>query len=150
MNTPYDSQVLLLNRIVRDLGDLRDITLLVDATGCGQPFLEILRKQRMGVLISPIAITSGGTGSFSHGIERVPKKALMANANYILASAALSVEPGMSGLKQLREEMEAFRVRTSRAGTDSFRTGQHDDLVLAFALATWKVRGALPRPGDPK
>ena len=150
MNTPYDSQVLMLNRILRDLGDLRSTTLLVDATGCGQPFLEILRQQRMGVLISPIAITSSGTGSFSHGIERVPKKALMANANYVLASASLTAEAGLAGLKDLREEMEAYRVRTSRAGHDSFRSSQNDDLVMAFALGVWKVRAALPKPGEPR
>ena len=56
----------------------------------------------------------------------------------------------MAGLKELREEMEAYRVRTSRAGGDSFRTSQRDDLVMAFALCVWKVRGALPKPGEPK
>ena len=147
LNTPYDSLVLMLNRIIRDLGDPRDVTLYLDATGCGQPFLEILRRHRLGVLIAPVAITSGGIGSFSHGIERVPKKALLANANYILMSKCLAAgQPGMAGLKELREEMEAFRVRTSRTGYDSFRTGQSDDLVMAYALAAWKARQYLPRP----
>ncbi len=145
LNTPYDRQATMLNRIVRDLGDLRDTTLLVDATGCGQPFLEFLRNQKMGVLISPIAITSGGVGSFSCGIERGPKKALMANANYVLMSKCLSGEPGMAGLKELRAEMEAYRVRTSRAGHDSFRSGHTDDLVMAYALAVWKARTYLQR-----
>ena len=148
LNTPYDSLVLILNRMLRDLGDPRDVSLFVDATGCGQPFLEILRRQKMGVLIKPVAITSSGTGSFSSGIERVPKKALMSNANFILASGCLSGEPGMAGLKDLREEMEAYRVRTSRSGNDSFRSGQTDDLVMAFALAVWRVGPYLPKPGQ--
>lgn len=97
----------------------------------------------MKVLISAIAITSGG--SFSHGIERVPKKALMANANYVLMSSCLSGEPGMSGLKALREEMDAYRVRTSRAGFDSSRSGQTDDLVMAYALSVWKARTYLQK-----
>ncbi len=54
---------------MRDLGDPRDITLLVDATGCGQPFLDILCKQRTVALILPIAITSGVAGS-SPGLRR--------------------------------------------------------------------------------
>ena len=99
----------------------------------------------MKVLISAIAITSGGVGSFSHGIERVPKKALMANANYVLMSNCLSGEPGMSGLKALRAEMDAYRVRTSRSGFDSFRSGQTDDLVMAYALAVWKARTYLQK-----
>ncbi len=86
------------------------------------------------MLISPIALTSSGTGSFSHGIERVPKKALMTNANCVLGSASLTAEAGLAGLKELREEMEAYRVRTSRSGNDSFRSSQHDDFVMAFAL----------------
>ncbi len=145
LNTPYDSLAQLLNRMVRDLGDPRDITMIVDATGCGQPFLEILRRQDMKVLISAVSITASGPGSFSHGIERVSKKALMANANYALMSKCLSGEPGMSGLKALREEMEAYRIRTSRAGHDSFRSGQSDDLVMAYALAVWKARVYLQR-----
>ena len=37
-----------LERILGELGDVRDITLLVDATGCGQPFIDILCKHRLG------------------------------------------------------------------------------------------------------
>ena len=133
---------------MRDLGNPVDTTVTVDATGCGQPFLDIIRKQKMGVLILPVGITSGGFGSYASGIERVPKKDLLANANYILTSRHLSGEPGMAGLKDLRQEMEAFRVRTSRSGNDTFRTGQTDDLVMAFALAVWRVRALLPPPSE--
>ena len=41
--------------------------------------------------------------------------------------------------------MEAYRVRTSRAGHDSFRSNEKDDLVMAFALASWRARPFLPR-----
>ncbi len=148
LNVSYDSIVARLNRIVRDLGDPRDVTVLVDATGCGQPFLDILRKQRIGALILPIGITSGAVGSYASGIERVPKKDLMSNAGYVLMSQSLSGQPGMAGLKELRAEMEAFRVRTSRAGSDTFRSSHSDDLVMAFALAVWKTRCFIPRPAE--
>ena len=148
LGMPYDSQAQVLNRMLRDLGDPRDISLFVDATGCGQPFLDILYRQKMGALVKPVAITSGGTGSFSSGIERVPKRALMANANHILGSRCLTGQPGMAGLKDLRDEMDAFRVKTSRAGHDSFRSAQTDDLVMAFALAVWKLGWYLPKPGS--
>jgi hypothetical protein len=148
LDISYDSIAARLNRVVRDLGDPRHISLTVDATGCGQPFLDLIRKQRMGVAILPIGITSGGHGSYSGGIERAPKKDLIANANYILMSTCLSGTPGMAGLKDLREEMEAYRVRTSRAGNDTFRTGHSDDLVMAFTLAVWRVRPFLPAPSE--
>ena len=133
---------------MRDLGNPVHTTVTVDATGCGQPFVDIIRREKMGALVLPVAITSGGFGSYAAGIDRVPKKDLLANANYVLTSRHLSGEPGMAGLKDLREEMEAFRVRTSRAGNDGFRTGQTDDLVMAFALAVWCVRPFLPRPSE--
>ncbi len=144
LNVTYDSIAMRLNRIVRDLGDLRDITLIVDATGCGQPFAETLRKHKLGCLILAVGITSGVTGSYSNNIERVPKKTLLAAANFVLMSRALTAWKGMAGLAELREEMEAYRVHTSRAGSDSFRTSQKDDLVMAFALAAWKARQFLP------
>ena len=145
LDIPYDGQVLRLSRIIRDLGNPNDITLVLDATGCGGPFLEFLRKQKLGVLIIAVSITGGTVGSFAGGIHRVPKKELLATANYLLMSDALTAQPGMAGLKELKEEMEAFRVRTSRAGHDSFRTGAKDDLVMAYALAAWRVRPYFPR-----
>ena len=109
-----------LNRIARDLAEPRHITVLVDATGCGQPFVDILKQHHLGVLVTPIGITSTSTGSYSNGIERVSKKALLAAANYVMMSQSLVAEPGMAGLAELREEMESFRVHTSRSGNDGF------------------------------
>ena len=73
----YESIAMRLHRVVRDLGSPVHTTVTVDATGCGRPFLDIIRKQKMGVLILPAGITSGGFGSYASGIERVPKKDLL-------------------------------------------------------------------------
>jgi hypothetical protein len=144
LNIPYDVMIGRLNRIARDLAEPRHVTVLVDATGCGQPFVDILKQHHLGVLVTPIGITSTGTGSYSNGIERVSKKAPLAAANYVMMSQSLVAEPGMAGLAELREEMESFRVHTSRSGNDGFRSGQKDDLVMAFALAAWRARQFLP------
>ena len=61
-----------------------------------------------------------------------------------MSSEALVAEPGMAGLAELREEMESFRTHTSRSGSEGFRSGSKDDLVMAFALAAWKARQYLP------
>jgi len=58
----------LKNTLALLAGGTRDITLLVDATGVGQPFLDILRKHDLGVHLLPIAITSGGHQSYSNHI----------------------------------------------------------------------------------
>ena len=140
----YDDTARRLKRIMGEFGDVRDITLLVDATGCGQPFIDILRKHQLGVLLSPISITSGGTLSYANGFQRVPKKDLVSAANYVLSSGALKIPPTLSGLDEFRQEMDAFRVKPSHSGSPTFRSSQTDDLVMAFCLAAWKARQFLP------
>ena len=151
MDLPYDSLVQRLHRVIRDFGDPRPITLVVDATGCGQPFVDLLRREKMGVLILPVAITSGGFGSTSatNGTITAPKKDLLSSANYLLSSGVLAAQPGLAGFKELKEEMEAYRVRTSRNGYDSFRSSFKDDLVMAFSLASWRARQYCPRTPNP-
>ena len=48
LNIPYDMMIGRLNRIARDLVDPRHITVLVDATGCSQPFVDKTRLALMG------------------------------------------------------------------------------------------------------
>ena len=140
----YDDTARRLKRIIGELGDPRDITLLLDATGCGQPFVDILRRHQLGVLLSPISITSGGAVSYANGFQRVPKKDLVSAANYVLSSGALKIPPTLSGLDEFRQEMDAFRLKPSRSGSPTFRSSQSDDLVMAFCLASWKARQFLP------
>ena len=50
----------------------------------------------------------------------------------------------------LRRELEIFKVTFSPSGHDSYgagedwRVGNHDDLVLAVALALWSAKGMPP------
>ncbi len=127
-------------------GGTRDITLLVDATGVGQPFLDILRKHELGVHLIPIAITSGGHQTFSNSIQRVPKRDLIQSANHLLGSEFMRFDPSLNGLKDLREEMEAYRVNTSASGNERYSSSTTDDMVMAFALAAWQARKFLPAP----
>jgi hypothetical protein len=47
----------------------------------------------------------------------------------------------------MRDELQDFRRKLSDAGrvTYAARTGRHDDLVLAVAIAAWCIRPAPPR-----
>ena len=144
LHLSYDDTARRLKRIISELGDVRDVTLLVDATGCGQPFIDILRKHQLGVQLLPIAITSGGSVTYANNVQRVPKQDLASAANYVLTCGALKVPPTLAGLDLFREEMDAYRVKTSNSGSTSFRSSQTDDLVMAFCLAAWKARAFLP------
>ncbi len=43
-------------------------------------------------------------------------------------------------------ELQAFQVRLTAKGRDTYaaRSGEHDDLVLAVALAVWRCRSLSP------
>jgi hypothetical protein len=149
LDLSYDDTARRLKRIVQELGDVRDVTLIVDATGCGQPFMDILRRHQLGVLLLPIAITSGGSVTYANNVQRVPKRDLTSAGNYILTSGVLKVPPTLAGLELFREEMDAYRVKTSPSGSTSFRSSETDDLVMAFCLASWKARAVIPIQANP-
>jgi hypothetical protein len=51
----------------------------------------------------------------------------------------------------LIQELTNFKVKLTAAAHETFeawREGQHDDLVLAVALAAWMGEQALPTPDD--
>ncbi len=50
-----------------------------------------------------------------------------------------------SSADALADEMLDFRVRVSDAGHDSWGGRDHDDLVLALAVACWFGERAMPR-----
>jgi len=58
----------------------------------------------------------------------------------LLQAARLNVAPALPDAVLLRQELLNFRVKISAAAHDTYgawREGQHDDLVLATALACW-------------
>ena len=146
LHMTYDDTARRLKRTMSELGDVRDITLLLDATGCGQPFVDILRKHQLGVLLSPIAITSGGVPSYANGFQRVPKKDLVSAANYVLSSGALKIPPTLSGLDAFRQEMDAFRFKTSASPpgrpASSSRSGKASRRIGPIEIIDWS-RGTL-------
>lgn len=140
LGTPYP-------RIVEDvlglLADSRlaDPVLVVDQTGVGRPVVDLFRW-RVGCPFRPVTITSGFTWSREpNGDYRVPKKDLAAAVQALLGYRRLRIAAELPEARTLVEEMQAFRVKVTKAGNESFaadwREGKHDDLVLAVALAAW-------------
>ncbi len=63
-----------------------------------------------------------------------------------MRSDCLRLSSSLSGLKELREEMEAYRPKISSSGQDRYTTATTDDMIMAFALAAWLARKFLPGP----
>ena len=121
--------------------ELAKAQLAVDGTGVGVAVLDMLEAR--GLRPERVTIT-GGLEATSHGREHhVPKRdlasavAVLLDAERLLIDEALPLAPALTG------ELENFRVKLSPTGHASFEAGtdwrenEHDDLVLAVALAVW-------------
>ena len=67
--------------------------------------------------------------------------ALVASVQTLLQSGHLKIAPGMELAPVLKRELLTFRVKinpaTAHDSYEHWREGDHDDLVLATALACW-------------
>ena len=119
--------------------------LVIDATGVGTPVLDMLKHMHIGVEIVPVVITGGDTASEENGRHRVPKKDLVAAVSVLLQQGVLQIPKQLALAETLVDEMLNFRVRVSLEGSlsyEAWRSGDHDDLVLAVALACWQAQRA--------
>ena len=122
----------------------RDFTpqLVVDATGVGRPVVDLLRDAQPRATIVGAIITGGNAAAHdaTTGYWGVPKRDLASTLAVLLQSARLNVAPALPDAAVLQQELLNFKVKITAAAHDTYgawREGQHDDLVLATALATW-------------
>jgi hypothetical protein len=127
---------------------LSGTTLAVDETGCGRPVVDMLRKAKPRVTVRPILITGGSAVTQEGPGWHVPKKQLASILQVLLQSRRLTVVKSMPEAATLVKELQAFRVKVSAAGTEQFeawREKDHDDLVLAVAIAAWVAERGVQR-----
>jgi hypothetical protein len=114
----------------------------VDRTGVGVAVFDMLRKARPACRLVPVTITGGtATTCQEDGCWHVPKRELAGVLGVLIGGHRLKVAPGLPLGKTLNQELAAFKVKVNIAtGSESFeawREKDHDDLVLAAALACW-------------
>lgn len=148
--TPYPDIV----EVVRELFNkppLPGAGLIIDETGVGKPlvswFVDQLRgritAQCMSILISAgheVALTESGLLS-------IPKKNLASGLQVLLQTHRLQVASSLPDSATLVKELQNFKVKvtTLQENTlENWRDGQHDDLVLAVALAVYFSEYGLP------
>jgi hypothetical protein len=161
LRTPYPEMVAQVAALVEDpqlrttrqdhrLGRriLQEPDLLVDATGVGRPVVDLFRER--GLKYKAITITGGNKVTGASGGYGVPKRDLIGALEVPFHSGRLKVAAGLALWETLRGELQTFRRKVSlTTGMDTYehwRESDHDDLVLAAALACWgaerKPRGA--------
>jgi len=161
LRTPYPEMVARVAALVEDpqlrsthldsfLGHrvLEEPELLVDATGVGRPVVDLFKER--GLRYKAITITGGNKVTGIAGDYGVPKRDLIGALEVPFHSGRLKVAAGLRLWETLRAELQTFRRKVSlTTGMDTYehwRESDHDDLVLAAALACWgaerKLQGA--------
>jgi hypothetical protein len=140
LGTPY-------TRIATDLAGMLDkpplagCRLVVDGTGVGAAVIELLDAQGLNAELTRVIITGGQSmNRGDDGSYHVPKKELVGVLQVLLQARRLLIAKGLEHARTLAKEFQTFRVKVTAAGNETFeawRERDHDDLVLAVALAAW-------------
>ena len=121
-------------------------SLVIDATGVGPAVTDIFTKR--GRAFKAVKIHGGDAESREGSIYRVPKRNLVSALQAALQTGALKIASSLELAEVLRQELLNFRIKINIAtGHDSYehwREGDHDDLVLAAAMAVWSARTPQP------
>jgi hypothetical protein len=119
---------------------LAGTTLVVDQTGVGRAVVDLIRRGRPNATIRPITITAGHEVVPDGAGWHVAKKELVSALQVLLQSRRLRIASVMPMAAVLTKELETFRVKITASAHETFeswRERDHDDLVLAVALAAW-------------
>jgi hypothetical protein len=120
----------------------RRITLILDATGVGRPVVDLLRRAHLPCRLMPVTITAGDRETSGSGTWRVPKRDLITGLLVMLQREEVDICGHLPEAETLVKELGNIRIKVSPGGQDTYgvwREGDHDDLVLAAALACWRV-----------
>lgn len=117
----------------------KPVALVVDRSGVGQGPLDYMKHEGL----RPIGVTIHGGSKVSRGRDGygVPKKDLVGAVALLMQSGRLKIAGSLPEAATLRTELSNFRVkqdaRTAHESYEHWREGDHDDLVLATAMACW-------------
>jgi len=163
LGMPYPDQVARIIELVKAIGG--EIVLVVDATGVGLPVTDMLwaRLRReieetdIYITRCNVTITGGDAVTRTLGGVRVPKRDLISAPLVLMQNGQLKIAEGLSLRDTLVKELLNFRVKinisTAHDSYETWREGDHDDLVLSVALACWAgerylvKQESVPKPG---
>src|ERR1700758_1843572 len=139
LGTPYPAIVAHVGRLLTKLPN--DPQLAIDFTGVGRPVFEMFVYS--GICPIGVAITGGMTETQDFGTCSVPKLNLVSRLQALLHEGRLKILRELDEAETLVRELQDFRMEFTATGHLTFnaRSGKHDDLVLALAIATWRAHG---------
>ena len=143
LGTPYTRVVERVSEIVRHPLLVGRSRLVADATGVGAPVVDLLKAARLECPLTAVTITSGDRAHSNGEHWHVPKKDLLTSVLVLLEAGELKIPRRLGEAGTLVRELSEVEVRhrpggVVRMGADG--PGEHDDLVIAVALACWRGR----------
>lgn len=139
LGMPYPDQVRYVGGVLKR-EPLTRAKLVIDETGVGRAVGDIFNAQ--GMYPSRITITAGLEVTRAGGSSwHVPKAVLMSAMEARQHTCELRVAPGAKDAEALKDELRDFQRHVTAAGRATWgaRTGAHDDLVLAVAIALFEA-----------
>lgn len=139
LGTSYTGIVSHIGRLMQKLSGRPE--LVIDFTGVGRPVYDLFRYSNMSP--TGVLITGGSTETQDGAIHSVPKLNLISRLQALLHEGRLKILRDLPEAETLVRELQDFRVEFTASGHLTFnaRSGKHDDLVLALAIATWRAYG---------
>ena len=114
----------------------------VDATGVGQPIVDLLREQYP--YVTPVYFFHGDRRLIDSAGVKLGKAWLVSHLQALLQTGRIHL-PNTPEARVLAEELLDYEIRVDENANDkygAFRVGTHDDLVTALGLAV--QRSPLP------
>jgi len=139
LGTPYPAIVAHVGRLLTKLPDHPQ--LVIDFTGVGRPIFEMFVYS--GISPTGVVITGGTAETHDGPTCSVPRLTLVSRLQALLHEGRLKILRELAEAETLVRELQDFRMEYTAAGHLTFnaRSGKHDDLVLALAIAVWRANG---------
>jgi len=115
----------------------------VDQTGVGRAVMELFHDElwnRVLCLFAPVTVIGSGAPPGAVVGLQVPKLELVGTLQVLLQTRRLQIADALPEAAVLVRELEAFRAAPPvlrGESVESWREREHDDLVLAVAVAAW-------------
>jgi hypothetical protein len=123
--------------------------LVIDSTGVGRPVADLFNDAGLNPV--QVTITAGNEVTpQGHNRWHVAKTILISTVDALLHTGTLRFASALTEADAMRDELKDFRRKLSDAGRATYaaRTGAHDDLVLAVAIACWFATKPKPQPAS--
>ena len=118
---------------------------LIDATGVGQPVVDLLRLRIRGADIHGVLLRAGELHTYRNGAKHITiviGKAKLAKRLQAMIQNGRVHLPDTDEARALAAELLNYEVRIDENGTDrygAFKSGTHDDLVTALAFSVTQL-----------